>query len=204
MSFHLDKAGPCREGWRRQPVLTKQCIAASHGRVCLFFTARPNLSSLLQPRLPLEKGSERRHLETCVIRWTNGPSPCSQGMLMGNEADGRILHRAGYSSWFSRIWGLSDKQALVSYFLLPRLCSCLGSKESLCIASDKMKLAESWEKASSERRPTSQCVIGTLFVSVVTLLVCARISFSFFLPIPSCLGWYSQNPSLGCEMWGYM
>ena len=101
---------------------------------------------------------------------------------MGGKADGRILHRAGYSSWFSQIWGLSGKQAVVLYFLLPGLCSCLDSKENLGIASDKMKLAESWEEASSEIRPASQCVVGTLFVSVVTSLGCARISFSFLLP----------------------
>lgn len=116
-----------------------------------------------------------------VIRWTNGSSPCSLGMPLGNEADGWILHRAGYSSWFSQVWDLSGKQAVVSYFLLPRPCSCLGSTENLCVASDKMKLAESWGEASSEIRPTSQCVVGTLFVSVVTSLLCTRISFSFLL-----------------------
>lgn len=169
-----------KQGWRRQPVLTKQHIAASCGRACLFFMAWPNLFSLLQPTLPLEKGS-RRHLEMCVIKWTNGPSPYSQGMLMGSKADGRILHRAGYSSWCSQIWGLSGQQAVVSYFLLRKLCSCLGGKENFCIASDKTKLAESGEEASSKIRPTSQSGVGTLFISGVALLVCARISFSFFL-----------------------
>lgn len=142
------------------------------GRACLSFAARPNLSRLPQPRPRLEKGRVWRS----VSRWTDSPSPCTLGLLVGNEADGRILHR------FSPIWGLSGKQAAVSYFLLPGLRSCLGSKENLWVASDKMKLAESWEEASSEIRPTSRCVVGTLFVSVVTSLVCRRISFSFLLP----------------------
>lgn len=160
-----------RRRGRRQRVLTEQRSAACLGRVCLSFAARPNLS-----RLPwLEKGRVWRS----VSRWTDSPSPCTLGLLVGNEADGRTDSAQG---WFSPIWGLSGKQAAVSYFLLPGLRSCLGSKENLCVASDKMKLAESWEEASSEIRPTSRCVVGTLFVSVVTSLVCRRISFSFLLP----------------------
>ena len=125
LSLHLGKAGLCWEGRRRQTVLTEPCTTASRERGCLFFTAQPNLFSPLQTRLQLEKGRIWRG----VTRWAGD----SLEMFMGSEADGCVDSAQSWIfQWVSQIWGLSGKQAGVSCFCLPRLGSCLGSKENFC------------------------------------------------------------------------
>lgn len=117
---------------------------------------------------------------------------------MGNKAwkRGWILHRAGYSSELSQLWGLSDQQPHV--FCYPALVWAVtgGCAEPLI----------RWEEAGWEISPGSPCAGGAV-VSAVTSLLCARISFS---SSPELSGMVqskkktTQNPPLGCEMWGEM